>query len=348
VRRSALVRLVAVGLAAAAAAFIVAFFVPWLPEQASKERERIDLVFWVTTGICIFVFAIVAGLSIYAVWKFRARPDDDSDGPPIHGHTGLEIAWTAVPTALVTAIAVVSAVALAKNDSLPGNRLVVEVTAQQFAWSFRYPQYGGLTSAYLRLPLDRAAELKVRSLDVIHSFWVPEFGQKQDALPTTDKEPFPAYIKVTPTKLTPTKKDWYPVICTELCGAGHAFMRSYAIVMRPADFERWARGQGAAVSSGNAAQAGTAVFREQGCGSCHTFKPANATAKVGPDLDRLPQYADRAGEPLDEFIRESIVDPRAYVEKGFPANTMPSFSQLPQRQLDALVQYLAGSGKEGG
>ena len=128
-RRGTLVRLVAVGLAAAAVAVAVAIFVPWLPEQASKERERIDLVFWVATGICIFVFGIVAGVTLYAVWKFRAAPDDDSDGPPIHGNTALEILWTAVPAVLVTVIAVVSAVALAKNDSLPSNRLVSKAGA---------------------------------------------------------------------------------------------------------------------------------------------------------------------------------------------------------------------------
>ena len=81
------------------------------------------------------------------------------------------------------AIAVLSAVTLAKNDSLPSDRLVVEVTARQFAWSFAYPQYEDVGSAQLRLPLGRSVELKIRSLDVIHSFWVPQFGQKQDALP---------------------------------------------------------------------------------------------------------------------------------------------------------------------
>lgn len=338
-RRGALVRLVAVGLAAGAGAFIVAFFVPWLPEVASRERERIDVVFWVTTGICIFVFAIVAGFSVYAVWKFRARPDDDSDGPPIHGHTGLEIVWTAVPAVLVTVIAIVSAVALAKNDAVPDDRLVVRVTARQFAWSFSYPSFGDLRSAFLRMPLGRPVLLELQSDDVIHSFWVKEFGQKQDVLPR------PAVTKV---KVTPTKTGRFDVICTELCGAGHAYMRSYAIVMAPSAFERWARGQSQAVTSGNGAQAGKAVFDEQGCGSCHTFEPAGTTGKVGPDLDRLPQYARNAGQELEPFVRESIVQPNAYVEKGFPANTMPSFAQLPQEQLDALVQYLArGSSGEG-
>ena len=330
-------RLLVVALIAAVAAVLVAVLVPWLPEQASQERERIDLVFWVTTGICIFVFAIVAGLSVYSVWKFRARPDDDTDGPPIHGHTGLEIAWTAVPTALVIVIAVLSAVALAKNDSLPSDRLVVEVTARQFAWSFSYPQYDDVGSAQLRLPLGKSVELKIRSLDVIHSFWVPQFGQKQDALPEPKADSFPATLKITPTKLGK-----FPVVCTELCGAGHAFMRSFAIVMRPAAFERWASQRGGQQSSGEPGQAGAAVFQEQGCGSCHTFEPAQATATVGPDLDDLAQFAQTAGQPLDAFIRTSVTDPNAYVEQGFQPNVMPPFS-LPADQLDALVQYLSGS-----
>jgi cytochrome c oxidase subunit 2 len=333
------VRLVCVGLAAGAVVLIVALFVPWLPEQASKERERIDLVFWVTTGICIFVFSIVAGVSIYAVWKFRARPDDFSDGPPIHGHTGVEILWTAVPVVLVITIATVSAVALAKNDHFSKDDLVVEVTARQFAWTFTYPTYGNLTTSVLRLPVDRSAKLKLTSQDVIHSFYVPEFGQKQDALPY----PKYTYVKVTPTKVTPTKSDWYPVICAELCGLGHAYMRSYAIVMTPQAFDRWASAQGRRQSGGNAGQAGASLFKQNGCASCHTFSPAHATGTIGPDLDRLPAYAKRAGKPLDPFVRESIQDPGAYVEKGFPANTMPTFN-FSSQQLDALVQYLTGKG----
>src|SRR5919108_607062 len=89
----------------------------------------------------------------FAVRQFRAKPDDDSDGPPIHGHTGLEILWTAVPTLLVTAIAVVSAVVLAKDDAQGADPLRIEVTAQQFYWSYTYPSYANKTSSVLRLPV---------------------------------------------------------------------------------------------------------------------------------------------------------------------------------------------------
>ncbi len=331
-RRGSIVQLVGLGVVFGAAATVVALFVPWLPPNASEERDGIDLVFWFTTAIAIAIFALVGAVIVYSVVKFRVRPDDDSDGPPIHGHTGIEIVWTAIPAILVTAISVISGVVLVQNDRADAGRLSVDVIARQFAWSFTYPQQGKLTSGQLRLPLGRSAELHLTALDVIHSFWVPEFGQKQDAVPGQD----------TKLVITPTKLGTYPVICTELCGLGHALMRTTAIVMEPAAFDAWMKQQKNAVS-GPPGQAGKAVFASNGCASCHTLKAAGATAKVGPDLDKLPAYAKQAGKPLEDFVRESIVDPNAYVQPGFPKNVMPPFSTLPKDQLDSLVQYLVTS-----
>jgi cytochrome c oxidase subunit 2 len=243
VRRGAIVRLVTIALLAAAVATAVAILIHWLPAADSKEADRIDVVFWIVVAICIGVFAVVAAITVYSVVKFRVRPDDDSDGPPIHGHTGIEIVWTAIPTILVVVIALVSAVALAENGDLKSNRLEVEVTARQFAWSFKYPQYGGFRSNELRLVEGRQVRLNLRALDVIHSFWVPEFRQKQDAVPGI----------VTHLPITPTKTGKYTLICTELCGLGHALMRAPVIVMTPAGFQAWARArqrQGAQGASG--------------------------------------------------------------------------------------------------
>ena len=111
-RRGSLIQLAVIAVIAAAIATAVALFIPWLPPAAGKEAERIHFVFWFTTAICIGVFAVVAAVLTYSVWKFRVKPDDDSDGPPTHGHTKLEIVWTAVPAILVTAISIVSAIVL--------------------------------------------------------------------------------------------------------------------------------------------------------------------------------------------------------------------------------------------
>jgi cytochrome c oxidase subunit 2 len=163
---------------------------------------------------------------------------------------------------------------------------------------------------------------------------VPEFSQKQDTVPGID----------TQLHITPNRLGTFDVICTELCGLGHSVMRTTAIVMKPEAFDRWLRGQTKAVSSPNQAAAGAAVFKNNGCGACHTFKPAGSTGKVGPDLDNLAAEAKQAGKPLDAFVRESIVNPNAYVQPGYPKNVMPPFAQLPKNELDALVQYLITKG----
>jgi len=330
------VRVVAVGLAAAAVAVAVALLIPWLPTSASKQADRIDFVFWFVTGICIAIFALVTAVILYAVVRFRARPDDDSDGAPIHGNTGLEIAWTAVPAVLVTAIAVVSAVALAQNDHLPKQHMRVNVSAEQFAWSFSYPKYKGLTVSTLHLPIHEAVELKMRSKDVIHSFWVPQFSQKQDLVPGI----------TTRLVITPTRLGVYPVVCTELCGEGHALMRTQAVVETPAAFAAWVNAQeklAEQAQGGAGGGAGLAAFNSAGCSACHTFKPAGSTATTGPDLDNLATYAQRAGKPLAAFIEESIVNPDAYIEKGFQPGIMPTNfkTTLSKAQLDALVQFLS-------
>jgi cytochrome c oxidase subunit II len=333
VRRGSLVQLVALGVVFGAIATVVALFVPWLPPNAAKERDGIDLVFWFTTAICIAVFALVAAVVAYSVVKFRVRPDDDSDGPPIHGHTGIEIVWTAIPAILVTAISVMSGIVLVQNDRPDKNHLSVDVLARQFMWQFTYPAQKNLVSSQLRLPVGRSVKLHLSAADVIHSFWVPEFGQKMDALPGQDTE----------LVITPTKVGTYPVICTELCGLGHALMRTSAIVMTQQGFDAWVKKQGEDMNA-PPGQAGLAVFNNNGCGSCHTFQPAKSTGKVGPDLDNLGANAEKAGKPLEAFVKESIVDPNAYVEPGFNKGIMPPF-QLPDDQLDALVSFLTEGSK---
>jgi len=337
-RRGSIASLVGIGLVAGGIAAAVAVALPWLPTPASREASRIDFEFWFVIVICIVIFAVVVAAILYSVISFRAAPDDMSDGPPIHGHTGLEIAWTLIPTLLVTAIGISSAIVLSNDDALGKNVLRINVTAQQFAWTFSYPDAKGLTSATLMLPKDRSVLLTFTSKDVIHSFWVPEFGQKQDTVPG-----------LHPTlHITPDRLGTYPVICTELCGLGHATMRATAIVMAPAAFDKWIAGQTKAVTSPNAGQAGAALFTNNGCAACHTLTAAHATGKVGPDLDKLATYARKAGKPLAAFVRESIVSPNAYVEAGYPKNVMPQTfgTSIPKSQLDSLVTYLTTNGTQ--
>jgi cytochrome c oxidase subunit II len=347
VRRGSIVRLVIYGVLSGIAASLVAVLVPWLPTSASEEMDRIEFTFWFTTVICIAIFSIVAAVSIYSVLKFRAAPEDDTDGPPIHGHTGIEIVWTAVPAVLVTAISVVSAIVLAKNDDLGSNPLRISVTAQQFAWRFEYPpsSEGGddaVTSGELVLPVDRGVKLTLHSLDVIHSFWIPEMGQKSDAVPGIE----------TTLGITPTRMGSYTLLCTELCGPGHSTMRAAVRVVSPQDYEAYlaSEREGGGPGGGGGGDDGESVFATAGCGSCHTFEPAGSDAQVGPSLDDLAAAADSAGQPLEEFIRESIVDPNQQLAEGYQGDVMPNTydKSLSEDQLDGLVQYLVDGQANGG
>ena len=324
-RRGSIVRITIYGVLAGILASLVAVLVPWLPTSASEEMDRIEFTFWFTTVICIAVFAVVAAAIMYSILKFRVQPEDDTDGPPIHGHTGLEIVWTAIPAILVTAISIVSAVVLAKNDDAGPNPIRIAVTAQQFAWKFQYPGDSKLTSGELVLPVNQPVKLTLRSLDVIHSFWVPEFGQKSDAVPGIE----------TTLVITPNRKGEFSIVCTELCGLGHPLMRAAVRVVDQSEYETFLAGP---ASGGGDETSGESVFTTAGCGGCHAFEPAGTDAQVGPSLNNI----DPGGQPLEEFVRESIIDPNAEIASGYQPSVMPETyeSSLSDEQLDALVQYL--------
>lgn len=311
---------------------LVAVLIPWLPTSASEEMDRIEFVFWFATVICIGIFALVASVIIYSVLMFRSPPEDESDGPSIHGHTGLEVVWTVVPAVLVVAIGVLSAVVLSQNGNAGTNPLPVKVFALQFAWRFEYPEQNGLKSGELVLPVGRSVKFEMQSADVIHSFWIPEMGQKQDLVPGI----------TTRLVITPTREGSFTLICTELCGLGHATMRARVRVVPQAEFAAWVKEQ---ESGGPKGTSGAAVFASAGCGGCHAFTPAGSNGAIGPNLDNVAADAAKAGEDPQAYVRESIVAPNKVLARGFAAGVMPRNygDSLSSEEIDALVTYLTAA-----
>jgi cytochrome c oxidase subunit II len=202
----------------------------WFPVAAATQATRQDDLYLALMIMSAFIMAIVTTFLVYSVWRFRARPGDENrDGPPIHGNTTLEIVWTVIPTILVVAFAIAGGVVLVRNEKTYTNELNVHVIGQQFAWTFKYPN--GVTSTTLVLEKDRPTQFDIYSKlhDVIHSFYVPQFRVKADAVPG----------QVNRTYATPTKVGTYALICTELCGPGHSLMRAPVKVLSQPDFEKW-------------------------------------------------------------------------------------------------------------
>jgi len=202
--------------------------IDWLPVQASTEAGRSDNLLWFVFFASGAIFTIVVTFLVYSIWRFRAPKDDESDGPPIHGNTMLEVIWTAIPALLLAAVTVYSYVVLSDNEAVAKDRMTIDVTGEQFAWSFVYPEQR-IQTGDLRVPEGQQIYLRLHARDVIHDFWVNQFRLKADAVPG-----------ITNTlSFTANRIGTYPVICAELCGLGHNVMRAKVIVMSKSDFQTW-------------------------------------------------------------------------------------------------------------
>jgi cytochrome c oxidase subunit II len=342
--RATLIRLVVAMLVLTAVISMVMLQFDWNGVAGSTEADDIDLLTDVMIVLSSFVYSIVLVMLGYSIWRYRAKPGDESDGEPIHGNTRLEIAWTVIPTVIVLFGAGYSWFILDEIEARDADRLQVDVTAQQFAWRFEYPEEG-VTSTELHVPIDRQVEFKLDALDVIHSFWVPEWRVKKDAVPG----------QRTSVVATPDRLGNYEVVCTELCGIGHSTMRAPVVVESQEDFDQWVSDQGGKAGGGAAARGGGGgagtlaaegqqIFDDQGCSGCHTLAAAGATQTIGPDLDEV--LPDRSPQEIEQ----SIVDPDAELSPGFNQGIMPdNFGDaLSPDELDTLVQYLSQNAGRGG
>ncbi len=199
----------------------------WNGDAASEEAPKIDTLLDVMIVLSSFVFAIVMVMMGYCIWRYRAKPGDESDGEPIHGNTRLEIAWTLIPTVIVLFGAAYSWIILDDIEARE-NPFNVDVTAQQFEWTFEYPDQQ-VTSKELHVPVGQQVEFTLNAIDVLHSFWVPEWRMKKDVVPGL----------TTTVVVTPDQEGTFSLICTELCGWGHSTMRAFVVVESPEEFEQW-------------------------------------------------------------------------------------------------------------
>ncbi|MFI5009877.1 MAG: cytochrome c oxidase subunit II [Solirubrobacterales bacterium] len=222
----------------------LSYLIHWFPVQASTQAKETDTLYHVLVIASIPIFVLVATVILYCVWKFRMKPGEElKDGPPIHGNTRLEVLWTAIPALILMGLVSYSFVVLHNNEKKPaGPEIQINVTGQQFIWSYEYPASvtGGapLRSNQLYVPDNESVYFNIRSVDVIHAFWVPAFRLQIDAVPGV----------TTHWRATPDRLGSYPVVCNLLCGVGHSLMRSTIHVVRPAAFQAWLKSQSSAAA----------------------------------------------------------------------------------------------------
>lgn len=355
----------------------IALVIPWWPAKGSTQAANDHTLYTVLLCATVPIFVLVETVVVFSVWKFHMKPgEEDKDGPPIHGNTRLEVVWTVLPAILILGLVAYAYTVLHANEKSKKGEELINITARQFTFEFTYPQLDGKTivSPELYMADNKPVVFHLRSLDVVHSFFVPEFSEKIDAVPGI----------VTTLRVTPIRLGTYAAECTELCGPGHSLMRETVHVVTPAAFALWAKGQPSngpppvgvtpphaksyipqastttaapAGASATSAAAGKVVFTATAsptCSTCHTLGAAGATGTIGPDLDtRLRSDCATAaskrirGPTLQKCIYTAITDPYKYIPTGYHAGIMPpNFAHtLTSTQIDALVSFLTSATK---
>jgi cytochrome c oxidase subunit 2 len=277
------------------------------------------------------VFVLVQGLVIYAVIKFRQRPGDTGPEPEqVHGNTKLEVGWTLIPALILFSIAIPTIKTIFDLSQRPKHALNITVVGHQFWWEYRYDDLGIVSANELNIPAGVPVELKLQSVDVIHSYWIPPLAGKTDVIPgRTNHMSFEA-----------DKPGTYLGQCTEFCGLSHANMRARAIAHTPADFDAWVASQRVAVATpaaGGPAAEGLALFNGKGCAGCHTVEGVSQ-GKIGPNLTHLQSRHTFAGSVLamnEDNLRTWLRNPPGVK----PGSVMPNLGLTPD-EITKLIAYL--------
>lgn len=278
------------------------------------------------------VFAVVLAMWGYAIIRFRARKGDNELPAQVTGNHRLEIIWTVVPILLLLFLGyqtVTSAFAL--GDTPKGPTFPVKVVAHQFWWEFDYPGLGIVSANELHIPVGQKIELTLNSADVIHSFWVPRLGGKEDLNPGYTNSLW----------LEASNPGVYPGQCAEFCGAGHALMHFVVIADTPQQFAAWIQKmKHSTTSHSSLAQEGMKYFSQVGCSTCHAIANTPFTGSIGPNLTALSSRSTIAAGTLPntaQGLAEWLADPPGVK----PGSLMPNL-HLNKTEISALVAFLQG------
>ncbi len=300
----------------------------WFPQQASSFASDIDSLYMLIFVVSLVFFAGIVGAMVYFVVKYRHRPGHEPEKSPSH-NTTLEIAWSVLPGFLLIWFFVDGANGYFKQRITPGDAEQIQVVAKQFDWTFYYPD--GDSSLELHLVRNRPTEFVLESADVLHSFFVPAFRQKQDVVPG----------RYTSTWIKPTSTGTFRMYCTEYCGDGHSTMKT-TVTVHETEAQRKA-----ATNydwEGNSPRDnGERLFKMQ-CAGCHNITNER---KTGPGLGGIwgmqENLADGSTVLVDDnYFRESVLNPNAKIVSGYPMpSQMISFQgKLTDEQLLWLRIYV--------
>ena len=300
------------------------------PVQASTFAPDVDHLLYFLLAVAVFFsLAIFCSIFYFAI-RYRRRSENELPRA-IHGGMALEILWSVIPFGLTMVMFTWGASIYFNESRPPDNALDVYVVGKQWMWKLEH--LGGQREINeLHIPVGRAVRLTMTSEDAIHSFFVPAFRTKQDAVPG----------RYTTTWFKPTKVGKYHLFCAEYCGTNHSRMGGWVYVMAPRDFEAWLSG---GTSGGSLAENGQKLFDELACGNCHKPDGSGRCPSLTGLFGKTVQLAGGATVKADEgYIRESILQPQAKIVAGY-GPIMPTFQGLVTEEgVLQLIEYIKSLG----
>jgi cytochrome c oxidase subunit 2 len=308
-------------------------------EQASNIAGKVDSVFLFITFLSVAFLVFITSTIVYFVIRYSRKRHPQ--GEDIHEHTGLEIAWTVIPLILFMVMFFYGWTNFNYMRNVPRDAMVITATARQWAWSFTYPN--GKQTTELFLALNRPVKIDLRSLDVIHGFYVPAFRVKEDIVPGKNNY----------TWFTPSQLGSYDILCTVICGPGHAKMLSKAVVIPVYDFMDWyfsdqdsppsSRSNAVAAAPTSQQNPTIALLEKKSCITCHSL---DGTVMVGPSFKNL--YGRKAivivnGKEQeiqrdDAYLEKAIQTPGTFAIKGYPP-AMP-LNPLTADELKQVIELI--------
>jgi cytochrome c oxidase subunit II len=334
-------------------------------EWGQVQLDIWALVTWWTVPILFVVFGALAYITV----RFRARPESERP-KPVYGSTKLEIIWTVIPALIVLFIAIPTIQAIfALQEQEPEDALVIEAIGHQWWWEFRYPEEGITTANQFYVPVGRPLALRLRSNDVVHSFWIPRLGGKRDVNPVVRTPEGVRPLHLNSIVLTVDSTGEYLGQCAEFCGTSHAIMRMMAVALEPAEYDAWVAAMGEPADPAEPADpveaadpaepadpdpAGLAaeghdIFMRSTCIACHAITGTRAQGRLGPDLTMMgDRFSIGAGlmanteENMTEWLlrapelKKGIIMPGSDIEAG----GMPP-TGLSREDARAVAAYLS-------
>jgi cytochrome c oxidase subunit II len=304
----------------------VSFGIPFFPQQASSIASGIDILFYTLLAFAVLLGLFLTSLVVGYAVKYRVGSKADRTGARARSFP-LELAWTSASLAIAFIFFGWGAVLFVRRERPPPDAIEIAGLGRQWMWEFRHP--GGQREINeLHVPVGKAVVVSLASQDVIHSFYVPAFRVKQDAVPG----------RTTHVWFIATEPGRYHLFCAEYCGTQHSEMGGWVTAMAPEQYASWLGNQH---ESETLAASGEKLFRALGCSGCH-----GTSSKVrAPELDGI------FGRPValanqqtiiadDRYLRDSILIPNKEIAAGYEP-VMPSFEGLvDEAELQMLMAYL--------